>query len=95
MDQELISMNVRLEGEVQGVGLRDFCVREANNRGLKGWVRNRSDGTVEMVVAGLRGDVEAYIAVCITGPGGAKVTAFNMQPTELPTSIGFTRRPSL
>ncbi len=45
-------MNVRLEGEVQGVGLRDFCVREANNRGLKGWVRNRSDGTVEMVVAG-------------------------------------------
>ena len=55
MDQEIISMNVRLEGDVQGVGFRDYAVKEANNRGLKGWVRNRSDGTVEMVAAGLRG----------------------------------------
>ena len=95
MDDEVISMNVRIEGDVQGVGFRDYAVREANRRGLKGWVRNRSDGTVEMVAAGLRGDVEAFIAVCITGPGGAKVTAFNLQPTELPGTLGFTRRPSL
>ena len=54
MEKEIISMNVRLEGQVQGVGFRDFAVREATHRGLKGWVRNRSDGTVEMVAAGLR-----------------------------------------
>ena len=95
MDDEIISMNVRIEGEVQGVGFRDFAVREANQRGLKGWVRNRSDGTVEMVAAGLRGDVEAFIAVCIASPRGAKVTAFDLQPTELPGSLGFTRRPSV
>jgi acylphosphatase len=95
MDQEIISMNVRLEGDVQGVGFRDYAVKEANNRGLKGWVRNRSDGTVEMVAAGLRGDVEGFIAACISGYRAAKVTAFNLQPTELPSSMGFIQRPSL
>ena len=95
MDDEIISMNVRIEGNVQGVGYRDFAVREATGRGLKGWVRNRSDGTVEMVACGLRGDVEAFIATCIAGPRGARVTACNLQPTELPNGAGFIRRPSM
>jgi acylphosphatase len=95
MDAEVISMNVRIEGRVQGVGFRDFAIREASHRGLKGWVRNRADGTVEMLAAGLRSDVEAFIAVCITGPGGAKVTAFNLEPAEFPSTPGFTRRPSV
>ena len=95
MDNEIISMNVRIEGDVQGVGFRDFAMREAHDRGLKGWVRNRSDGTVEMVACGLRTDVEAFIATCIAGPRGARVTACNLQPTELPNGAGFTRRPSL
>jgi len=95
MADEIISMNVRLEGEVQGIGFRDFAVREANHRGLKGWVRNRNDGTVEMVACGMRGDVEAFIAACVVGPRGAKVRAFNLVPTELPNTIGFTRRPSV
>jgi len=95
MDDEIISMNVRVEGNVQGVGFRDFAVREATGRGLKGWVRNRSDGTVEMVACGLRGDVEAFIATCIAGPRGSRVTACNLQPTELPNGAGFIRRPSM
>ena len=95
MDNEIISMNVRIEGDVQGVGFRDFAVREANERGLKGWVRNRSDGTIEMVACGLRSDVEAFIATCIAGPRGARVTACNLQPTELPNGAGFARRPSM
>ena len=40
-------MNVRIEGQVQGCGFRDFAVREANARKLRGWIRNRSDGSVE------------------------------------------------
>jgi acylphosphatase len=95
MDDELISMNVRIEGEVQGVGFRDFAVREANHRGLKGWVRNRSDGTVELVACGLKGDVDQFIAVCVSGYRNARVTAFNLKPTEIPSTLGFTRRPSM
>jgi acylphosphatase len=95
MDDEIISMNVRVEGEVQNVGFRDFAVREANHRGLKGWVRNRSDGSVELVACGLRSDVEAFIATCIAGPRGARITACNLQPAEVPTSLGFMRRPSM
>ena len=95
MADEVISMNVRIEGDVQGVGYRDFAVREANGRGLKGWVRNRSDGTVELVACGLRPTVEAFIGVCLVGPRGARVTACNMEPTELPDALGFSRRPSV
>jgi acylphosphatase len=95
MDGEVISMNVRIEGEVQGVGFREFAVREASNRGLKGWVRNRADGTVEILACGLRSDVEAFITACIAGPRGSRVTACNLAPTELPPSPGFIRRPSL
>jgi acylphosphatase len=95
MDDEVISMNLRIEGDVQGVGFRDFAAREANNRGLNGWVRNRGDGTVEIVACGLRSEVEAFIAICLGGPKGAKVTACNLEPAELPATPGFTRRPSL
>ena len=95
MDSEVISMNLRIEGDVQGVGFRDFAVREASTRGLKGWVRNRGDGTVEVLACGLRSDVEAFIARCLAGPHGAKVTACNMQPADVPDSAGFSRRPSM
>jgi acylphosphatase len=95
MDDEIISMNIRIEGDVQGVGFREFATREANSRGLKGWVRNRADETVEIVACGLRSDVEAFITACIAGPRGSRVTACNLEPAELPTNLGFTRRPSV
>ena len=41
MTDEVITMNIRIEGDVQGVGFRDFAIREATARKLKGWVRNR------------------------------------------------------
>ena len=46
MSDDITTMNIRIEGEVQGCGFREFAVREANARKLKGWVRNRSDGSV-------------------------------------------------
>ena len=46
------AIHVIVEGRVQGVGYRAFVEREAKSRGLAGWVRNRSDGTVEAVFEG-------------------------------------------
>ena len=92
---EIISMNLRIEGDVQGCGYRDFAVREANARKLKGWVRNRADGSVEAVACGSQTEVEAFIAVCMRGPRGARVTALNLQPAETPESLGFIRRPTV
>ncbi|HEX5279419.1 MAG TPA: acylphosphatase [Micropepsaceae bacterium] len=92
---EITTMNIRIEGRVQGCGFRDFAMREANGRKLKGWVRNRSDGSVEALAHGPTRTVEEFIAVCIKGPNGANVTSVDLQPAEPPESLGFVRRPSV
>ena len=95
MTDEVITMNIRIEGDVQGVGFRDFAIREANARRLKGWVRNRTDGSIEAVASGPRTVVESFITACVKGPRGARVTAFNLMPTDEPQSLGFMRRPTV
>jgi acylphosphatase len=95
MTDEVITMNIRIEGDVQGVGFRDFAIREANARRLKGWVRNRMDGSIEAVASGPCTVVESFITACIKGPRGARVTAFNLMPTDPPDSLGFMRRPTV
>ncbi len=54
-----IICHVVVRGRVQGVGYRAFVEDEANRRRLRGWVRNRRDGSVEAVFSGPRNDVEA------------------------------------
>jgi len=48
-------------GTVQGVGFRFTAEEIANVLGLKGWVGNRPDGTVEVVVEGEKDDIDMFI----------------------------------
>ncbi|MDI4655513.1 acylphosphatase [Xanthobacter autotrophicus] len=66
-------VHVMLRGRVQGVGYRAWCAREAEARGLKGFVRNRRNGAVEAVFAGPDAGVEAMLEACRAGPAGARV----------------------
>ncbi len=93
--EELTTMNIRIEGQVQGCGFRDFATREANSRKLRGWVRNRSDGSVEAVAHGPSRAVEEFITACMKGPAGARVTAIDLKPVDPPESLGFVRRPTV
>ena len=61
---------IRIEGEVQGCGFRDFAVREGNARKLKGWVRNRADGSVEPLAGADVAQMAAGDAILIETPGG-------------------------
>ena len=63
-----IVRHVVVQGRVQGVGYRAFVEDEAMRRRLRGWVRNRRDGSVEAVFAGPRTVVEAMIEACRHGP---------------------------
>lgn len=64
---------VTVSGRVQGVGFRGFARRHALALGLRGWVRNRHDRAVELVVEGERHRVQRFIALLREGPPWAHV----------------------
>ncbi|MBK1662316.1 acylphosphatase [Paracraurococcus ruber] len=79
-------------GRVQGVGYRDWMVREAGRLGLSGWVRNRPDGQVEAVVAGPEPAVEALLTLLRRGPRLARVDSIEETFWEEEVPPGFFRR---
>jgi acylphosphatase len=62
-----------IEGRVQGVWFRDSTRREALALGVTGWVKNRPDGTVEVLAEGLQDQVRNLVAWCHHGPSAAEV----------------------
>jgi acylphosphatase len=62
-----------IRGVVQKIGYRAWTERKALKLGLYGWVRNRLDGSVEVVVAGPRPRVAQLIEDCRSGPPLARV----------------------
>lgn len=70
----------RVEGMVQGVYFRDYAQKEARSLALSGWVRNRPDGTVEVVMEGEAEKVEQLIAWLHIGSPQAEVK--EVQVTE-------------
>jgi acylphosphatase len=69
----IVRSRVRVWGAVQGVFFRATCAREADLRGVAGWVRNVPDGSVEAIFEGEAAAVEALTAWCRRGPDGASV----------------------
>ncbi|NJL45486.1 MAG: acylphosphatase [Leptolyngbyaceae cyanobacterium SM2_3_12] len=61
-------------GVVQGVGFRYHTQKMAQGLGLTGYVRNRPEGTVEIVAAGSPEALEALLTWANRGPTGAQVT---------------------
>lgn len=64
---------VRIEGRVQGVGFRWWTQALGRELGVRGWVRNLSDGSVEVHFAGEKGLMEEFEGRLHSGPGGARV----------------------
>lgn len=62
-----------VRGYVQGVGFRYFVRRQAQALGLTGWVRNRPDGSVEVVAEGERSTLGALLGALRSGPSEADV----------------------
>ena len=82
----------RIIGQVQGVGYRAAAQRAAAGLGLRGWVRNRDDGSVEVVAAGpddALGQLRDWLA---HGPAAASVTDVEQRdetPADLPESFAI------
>jgi acylphosphatase len=83
-----------IQGRVQGVGYRDWMLREASRLGLHGWVRNRPDGSVQALVAGEEGAVQALLTAARRGPALARVDRIEESLAEDPGEPGFRRAPT-
>lgn len=70
---EKVRARVIIEGRVQGVFFRHHTQKLASKLSLKGWVRNRGDGTVETVFEGDKDRVDQIIQWCHRGPSQAWV----------------------
>jgi len=73
-------VQVVIKGRVQGVGFRASCQREAQARGVTGWVRNRWDGAVEALFEGPEQAVNALLVWCYDGPPFAEVEDVQIRP---------------
>ncbi|MBW3623157.1 MAG: acylphosphatase [Armatimonadetes bacterium] len=67
------SLHVQIRGDVQGVGFRAFTRREAERRGLGGWVRNLLGGSVETYAEGEESALRDWLSCLHRGPGAARV----------------------
>jgi acylphosphatase len=76
----MTSRQIRVQGRVQGVGFRYALRDEAERFGITGWVRNRSDGSVQALLQGEQAGIEQLIAWARRGPRGARVTALEVEP---------------
>ena len=92
---EMSTFRVRVEGHVQAVGYRNFTIEQAMKHGLDGWVRNRANGDVEMLIHGEENAVNAFITACTRGPDGSQVRSIDLEKAEPPEEKGFHRRPSI
>jgi acylphosphatase len=87
-------VRLRITGRVQQVGYRAWAIATARRLSLRGWVRNRSDGAVELLAAGPVRDVGALVAACRSGPEAARVIDIEVIEAEDDGSIGFAARPT-
>jgi acylphosphatase len=74
LDSRIETYYVRVKGIVQGVGFRLATVREAHALGVRGWVANLDDGTVEAMLQGPANQVDRMLTWLRHGPPAARVT---------------------
>ncbi len=95
MKDDIITRNVRVTGRVQGVGFRAFVKYHARKLALDGFVRNRTDGTVEALITGHAAQVERLIALCHTGPTTAAVERVDISEAPAGAEKGFRQWPAV
>ena len=81
-----------VSGRVQQVGYRDHVVRQARSLGVTGWVRNLSDGRVEIMAGGEPDAIASLIEACHNGPRIARITDVAVTDSDEQPVKGFTKR---
>lgn len=78
--EEKLLYKIHVTGRVQGVGFRWSAASEAKYRGIKGFVKNLSNGSVYIEAEGSREQLNAYVEWCKKGPGLGFVESVKANP---------------
>lgn len=89
-----IAVKVRIKGRVQGVFFRAWTEEQAEELGIRGWVRNRRDGSVEALFQGAEPVVRHMIERCHEGPAHARVEAIDEEVVDEDPGPGFRSLPT-
>ncbi len=93
-DAAVETLRVRVYGCVQGVGFRYATMQQAQQLAVRGWVRNRSDGSVEATIQGSAQQLELMHAWLKQGPRHARVDRIEARTVEdAPAYPDFTQYP--
>jgi acylphosphatase len=91
----MTTRRIRILGRVQGVGYRDALCSEAGRRDVRGWVRNRADGSVEALLQGADTAVEDLVRWARLGPPLARVVEVRDEPNDdFDAHAGFRKLPT-
>lgn len=90
-----VARRIVVRGRVQGVAFRAWTKAHADALHLSGWVRNRLDGSVEILAIGPQSSVEALIARCHEGPSAARVEAVDVAEAAGIAAAGFFQKPTV
>jgi acylphosphatase len=82
VEAETRALYARVQGIVQGVGFRYAAINKARALRLRGYVRNMSDGSVEVLAEGTSEALSSLLAWLKRGPSGARVTAVDHRYVE-------------
>jgi acylphosphatase len=89
-----IAVRLIVQGRVQGVGYRWWTRTQARRLELDGWVRNRRDGSVEILAIGPAAQIARLAELCRHGPAAAAVTSVERLEAEQQDIVGFEERPT-
>jgi acylphosphatase len=81
------AFKVNISGRVQGVRFRASARDEAKRMGVSGWVRNLTDGSVEVFIQGQEEKLNSLLSWCYEGPPGASVTGVEYAERPIDPSI--------
>ena len=85
--------HVKVIGRVQGIGYRRWAENVANQMGVSGWIRNTSDGAVEIMVQGDPQTINSFLQECLKGPAFA--TVLGIQPVVIPQNAPIPIEPGV
>lgn len=90
-----IARSIHITGHVQGVFFREWTLLLAGGLRIQGWVRNRSDGNVELYAVGEPEQIERFVAELHYGSPASRVDRVDVEPAEVENVEGFMRRSSV